>query len=538
MIYAPIAQPHLRRRLLSLIGLACLACNVKAAEPTVFSHENVMGTSLELRVWADRPEAARQAEARALGEIDRLSAILSGYDPKSEFSRWQGETGRARAVSAPLWELLNASDAWRTRSGGAFDPRVEILSKLWAESASLGREPSAEETRRARDELARPAWRLDPEARAAAPLSGRRLSLNAIAKGYIVEQACFAALDEAKGVRGVVLNVGGDLRAAGRTEGLISVVDPLADSESSAPLTLIDVHDRAVATSGWSQRGFSVNGRWYSHIFDPRTGRPVEEIVGATVVAPHSADADALATICNVLSPEASLALIDATEDAACLIVAADGRTFRSARWEQYEHPAASPRVVFASESSPQEPKKAPEKPADAEKPADSAASWNEQYELAVDFEINAPEGEGVRYRRPYVAIWVEDKEGRPVRNMLLWVSQGGAGPFQWIPDLKRWHRGDLVRKKTDKREMVFVVSRPTRPPGKYHVVWNGKDDLGKAVAPGDYTLYIEAAREHGTYQSIRKDVTLADQPFTEDLKGNVEIKSAAVEYRRKSAGK
>jgi len=32
--------------------------------------------------------------------------------------------------------------------------------------------------------------------------------------------------------------------------------------------------------------------------------------------------------------------------------------------------------------------------------------------------------------------------------------------------------------------------------------------------------------------------VTLGEQPFTEQLKGNVEIKSAAIEYRRKAPAK
>ena len=54
-----------------------------------------MGTSLELRVRADDAEAARRAEARVLGEIDRLVAIFSGYDPASEFRRWQADPRRA-----------------------------------------------------------------------------------------------------------------------------------------------------------------------------------------------------------------------------------------------------------------------------------------------------------------------------------------------------------------------------------------------------------------------------------------------------------
>ena len=65
-------------------------------------------------------------------------------------------------------------------------------------------------------------------------------------------------------------------------------------------------------------------------------------------------------------------------------------------------------------------------------------------------------------------------------------------------------------------------------------MVWDGKDDHGQPLDPGTYTVCIEAAREHGTYQIIRKTITIADRPLHEDLKGNVEIKSAAIDYRRK----
>src|SRR3954451_15660253 len=69
-----------------------------------FRHENVLGTSLELRVRADTEEAARSVEARALAEIDRLAAIFSGYDASSEFRRWQATLGRATKVSPELFE--------------------------------------------------------------------------------------------------------------------------------------------------------------------------------------------------------------------------------------------------------------------------------------------------------------------------------------------------------------------------------------------------------------------------------------------------
>ena len=64
-----------------------------------FYHENVMGTSLELRVRAVDEAAARRAEELVLRRIDRLGAIFSGYDAASEFSRWQAGARRATTVS-------------------------------------------------------------------------------------------------------------------------------------------------------------------------------------------------------------------------------------------------------------------------------------------------------------------------------------------------------------------------------------------------------------------------------------------------------
>ena len=53
-----------------------------------YQHENVLGTSFEIKLAAATEAAARQGEAAALAEIDREARILSAYDPASEFSRW------------------------------------------------------------------------------------------------------------------------------------------------------------------------------------------------------------------------------------------------------------------------------------------------------------------------------------------------------------------------------------------------------------------------------------------------------------------
>ncbi|MBV9879678.1 MAG: DUF2271 domain-containing protein, partial [Gemmatirosa sp.] len=68
--------------------------------------------------------------------------------------------------------------------------------------------------------------------------------------------------------------------------------------------------------------------------------------------------------------------------------------------------------------------------------PMPNAPKWDDRFELAVDLEIAAQEG--FRYHRPYVAVWVEDAAGKPVRTLSLWVNTTGRGP-RYIRELKRW---------------------------------------------------------------------------------------------------
>ncbi len=503
---------HLVIPLILVLGL--LTSMHASASEFSFFHENVMGTSLELRVVADSARSAEKAEARVLAEIDRLSAIFSSHNPQSEFSSWQRTREIPVRVSSELFDVLSLADRLRIATAGAFDPRVAVVSQVWSNLAKEGRTPDDVEIARARDRMSGLAWRLDATARTAEHLTDCPLTLDAIAKGYIVGRACEVGLEQ--GAVGLLLNVGGDLRVVGAMAPKVGIVDPSRDSESTAPLTTIQIRDRSVSTSGNSQRGVRINGRWYSHILDPRTGRPVETTTSATVVSRQPAETDALATAFNVLSPEESFRLAASLPDVDCLIVDAQGRTRQSANWR---------RIDLALADRPE-----------IETP--NADAWGHDFELIVRFEINRPEAEAKRYRRPYVAIWVEDAEGKTVRNLALWVSMGGSGPFQWLPDLKRWYKNDQIRKRTDKTEMVITIARPTRPPGKYSVLWDGKDDHGKPLPRGEYTLCIDAAREHGTYQSMKTPVTIAEAPFSINLPGGVEIKAATVDFARKKTAK
>jgi FAD:protein FMN transferase len=491
-----------------------------------FRHDNVLGTPMELSVRAESEAAASAAETRVLAEIDRLAVVFSNYDASSEFRRWQATINQPVKVSRELFELLQASDRWREKSHGAFDPRVQALTELWSRCAKLDRLPSTAELAKVRALMAQPGWRLDPTAGTADHQTACPLSLNSIGKGYIIGRACEAGFDRARGVRGVLLNIDGDIRVVGDVARKIGIAPPVSDSESAPPIAVVEVRDRSVATSGSSQRGFRIGGQWYSHIFDPRTGQPAGNVVGATVIAQRATDANALATTLNVLDVENGLRLVANVPGAECLIATADGRIQTSAGWSGFERPLNTlAALVEAPVVGKDDPKSA------------KTGSWGDQYELGVDFEIGGSAQNARRYRRPYIAVWIEDKEGHAARTLALWLMTRNPGP-RWHRDLKQWFHDDQARRAQDTTNLIDTISRATRPPGKYSVTWDGKDDHGKPLGPGKYTVFIEAAREHGTYQIIRKEVNIADKPFSEMLKGNAEIKSASIEYRRAGAAK
>jgi hypothetical protein len=160
-----------------------------------------------------------------------------------------------------------------------------------------------------------------------------------------------------------------------------------------------------------------------------------------------------------------------------------------------------------------------------------AAPKWDDHFELAVDLEI-APQ-QGYRYHRPYVAVWVEDAGGRPVRTLSAWVNTSGRGP-RYIRELRRWFTMERDQEDAGGPDLIATVSSATRLPGQYTLTWNGRDDHGNVVEQGTYRVIIEAAREHGSYQLMQQELTLAAKPVAADLPGNEEIGRARVEYRRR----
>jgi len=138
--------------------------------------------------------------------------------------------------------------------------------------------------------------------------------LSGIAKGYGVDQV--ARVMEAEGLADYMVEIGGEVRAAGRNPDerpwRIGIERPMRDGHRMV-IRVVDLADRSLATSGDYRNYHVSDGQTYSHMIDPRTGRPVEHaLASVTVVDTRAMMADAWATALMVLGPEEGYNLAEA----------------------------------------------------------------------------------------------------------------------------------------------------------------------------------------------------------------------------------
>lgn len=481
----------------SILLLFICSAGAPVSQVYQFNYENVLGTSFELKVVASSWQLASTAERVALAEIDRLNSILSTYDPTSEVCRWQKTLNNEVSISTELFEVLILFDQWKVKSGGALNASAGIASALWKKASDNQVLPTAEELALATVAMNRPQWELNTTHRTATHLSTDPLVLSSFVKSYIINKVSEKIMS-LPGVTGAVINIGGDIMVTGIQQETIRVSDPTSDAENDKPLALLKINNRAIATSGNYRRGFQVGEQWYSHILDARSAIPTTDIISATVIAESATDAGALATVFNILSAEESATLAKQISGVEYLIITKSGEHIVSPGWNALDVTPAEVSTRLGS-------------------------SANGEYELTIELELARFEG---RFRRPFVAVWVEDKKKESIRTLAVWYNKS-----RWLPDLKRWYSKNQPGKMDP--GVMESISSATRSAGKYTLTWDGLDELGKPVPAGKYTIYLEAAREHGTYQLIKQEVEWNGKPKHLDLSGGIEITSASLDYHK-----
>ena len=265
-----------------------------------------MGSTFSIVLYGrdrDRMEAAARA---GFEEVRRLDGLLSNYRPEGEWSLVNRLAAQHPvAVSPELFRLLSVCLEQSRRTDGAFDITIGPLKRAWGFLRGTGSVPTAEEVARARRHVGYQFVQLDAAGHSVRfDHPGVEIDPGGIGKGYAVDRMVEIlrqhGVDTAL-VAGSASSVYGLGAPPTELEGWRAEI---RDSEHAGTFVAeVQLKDAALSTSGSGEKCFWSDGKMYSHIIDPRTGRPLQAITQVSAVTPRALDGEVWAKACLLNGP-------------------------------------------------------------------------------------------------------------------------------------------------------------------------------------------------------------------------------------------
>lgn len=281
-----------------------------------------MGTTYSIKIADKTGWNKLILKARIDSLLEKVNRQMSTYLPESEISVFNRmEAGFETPISPGFAEVLNRAYHWYRITDGALNVTVMPLLEIWG----FGPQNNWVEGWEPPDNTA------ISQVLKSVNMSGFelgngflrkkspniKLDLGSIAKGWGVDQ--IADFIQKSGGSNFLIEIGGEVRAKGRIKGRpwqIGIDHPEKGKLPGQKInSVIQISDRALATSGNYRNYFEFKNKVYAHIIDPRTGYPAESnIVSVTVAGPTCTDADALATALMVLNLEEGRNLVESLD--------------------------------------------------------------------------------------------------------------------------------------------------------------------------------------------------------------------------------
>jgi thiamine biosynthesis lipoprotein len=298
---------------MALIFMCCLinngCTNEKTSKDLLTLQGETMGTTYAVKVVRNSDkinyDSIKQQIDVLLGELNNH---LSTYIKDSELSLFNSyQKTDWFTVSEDLAVIMSEAKRLGELSGGVFDITIGPLVNLWGFGPELRpiKIPSAEEIshRKAVIGLEKLEIRLEPPALKKA-IPELYCDLSAIAKGFGVDRV--AEYLDSIGCRNFLVEIGGEVRTKGNNhQGKKWAIGIASPDENRSIQKVLRISNLSMATSGDYRNYFEQDGHRYSHIIDPRTGRPIShKLLSVTVIHESCMTADGLATAISVMGPE------------------------------------------------------------------------------------------------------------------------------------------------------------------------------------------------------------------------------------------
>ena len=286
--------------MVSLFGCAGKESGADEAEEPLSIEVYAMDTYMTLSAYGENAEKAL-AESKA--EIERIDKLFSTGDEKSEISLLN-KTKKAE-VSEETCELISRAKTIGKDVGGVFDISVYPVMRAWGFTDKNDRVPDKGELEKLLEHVNADNVECDEEKHEVSFKDEKvEIDLGGIAKGYTSDRVI--DIMKKNGVEHALINLGGNVKALGHkpdgSEWRVAIYDPENDENYIGG---VEVHDKAVITSGGYQRYFEENGKRYFHIIDLNDGFPAENgLISATIISDDGTLADALSTSLFIMGPE------------------------------------------------------------------------------------------------------------------------------------------------------------------------------------------------------------------------------------------
>lgn len=294
-----------------------------------------LGTQCEVQYRPRQPEAAASFEHAVRAWVETFEARYSRFRPDSLVSRINAAAGRAWTnIDREMDDMLDVCASVHALTQGIIDATAGPLLLLWDYHHATPRVPVAAQVATTRGLVGWGMVLRQPGA-VLLPKAGMRLDFGGWGKEWAVDAV--AALAEQHDIPHALVDFGHDIRCVGtppdRPAWHVGLEDPLQPGTSCGSVALRA--GRGIASSGDYLRGFTVGGRRYGHIVDPRTGRPVAHgCRQVTVIADTCFQGGLLSTTAFVLGADEGLAFIHQFPGAEALIVSENGRAETRGFWD------------------------------------------------------------------------------------------------------------------------------------------------------------------------------------------------------------
>jgi thiamine biosynthesis lipoprotein len=254
----------------------------------------LMGTKFDISAVSTSIDSMKRAMYYSFKEVERIQSVMSSRIDSSEISQINNLAGiKPVRVSYETYSIIERSINYSKKYNGLFDITIGPITDLWGFNSDnpITKVPD----KKVIDSLVKLVNFKNiilnsSDTSVYLSVKGMKLDLGGIAKGYAVDRA--AGIMKDRGMRNFFVNGGGDMYVSGYKEEnqkwVVGIKHPRVENKLIAEL---EISNGAVGTSGDYERYVIIDGKRYCHIFNTKTGYPVDISESGTAIASSTEEA-------------------------------------------------------------------------------------------------------------------------------------------------------------------------------------------------------------------------------------------------------